>query len=588
MPQGLPQYDEPQVKPAPIPGAMAKADAPLASFGGGDQAFNAAEGLADDASKVFQAKAEKGRQMAVDSEVYGAAAQLSSMQAKLMNDARAQQGRNAFGVYNPTMDSFKQGADQIASQLQTPEAKASYQRLVFEHQAQLDKGLQDHIFTQRQEDTKQTIAAASEQFENAAVSTAISDPRATQFNLRMAKAADGDLAKNAGLSDVSASLFLDQRQSARQLQILNAFLSADQDQAAEAYFKAYKDDFKGKDLTKAQELVIDGSARGRAMRAVDAVFSPSFGTVPADQGVGPAIIPGAQTLGEAQAKVREIQDQKVRAYAEQEVGRRWTQMQEDLQQQRVQTFNGLAKIAVQTGDINQVIRSNPDAYLNGITPAQRTELEAQARMVADRRDPVTDALLWYKYDQMARNPKTAAEFMDTDLTQFRSKISEKHFEGLSNLQGDLKAKSDNSIATLAFGQIVEDELLKENVFPPLDSMSNEQKRQYAAFRLAAADRFDTFRRKDLKGVGNPTQEQMQDIVQKMIRNKAQSNGILWNTTMPSAAVLPKDRIISNESRDDMTALIKGRGKEVSDDKLNRMNEAFQNGNRKLYLKIADE
>ena len=570
---------------------MARPDASLASFGGGEQTnqdLDAAAQTADQSSKIFQERAERGRQMAVDQETYGAALQLSQLQTSLINKAKAQQGENSFGIYDPTMSEFKDQTAEIAKGLQTPEARLSFARLAAGHQAELDRVLQDHIFTQRQEVTKGTIAAASEQFENNAIQASLLDQKSVKDNLGYARASDAALARTAGLSDISAKTFLDQRQSARQLKVLNSFTSAGQDLTAAQYFKDNADDFKGEDRVKAQAMVMEGSAHAQALRAVDKIFSPSYGTMPEDQGQGPTITPGAQTLSEAESKVRDIQDPKVRGYASQEVARRWQQMQEDKTQTQTANFQSLAKVAAKTGDINQVMAFNPDVFMNGITPAQRTELFAQAKMFAEHRDPVTDATTWYTLHSEGTDPKTAGAFMQRDLTLVRSKISEKHFDELATLQGDLKTKSGAAAPTLAFSQIVEDELLKNNVFPPVSKMDSDQQKQYAAFRLEAADRFDTFKRVDLKGVGNPTQAQMQDIVGQMIRNKATSGGILWNSTLPSAAVLPKDRVLSKDAEADMSALILGRGKKITDDKLQRMNEAFQNGNRKLYLKIADE
>lgn len=462
MPQ-LPQYDTPQVKPAGIPGPVARPDAPLAAFGGGErmeQAQNAVEGVADQAADLALKKAERGRQMAVDSEVYGAAAQLSSMQTGLMNDAKSQLGRNAFGIYNPTMDSFRQQAAQIGSQLQTPEAKQMYQKLVFEHQVQLDHGLQDHIATQRQEDTKGTIAAASEQFENAAMSTATSDPRATSFNLRMAQAADRDLAKNAGLSPVAAQAFIDQRQSARQLKVLTMYTSAGQDLAAAQYFKDNRDNFKGKDLERAQELTIEGSARGQAQRNADAIFAGKFSI---DQDGVATMTEGAKTLGEAEAAARAAStDPKVRAYTVEEVGRRWTQMQQDLEQQRQVRLSNITKGLLQNGgDLNAVIAQDPIGW-NSLTGQQQEEATKMSRTVQERRDPRTDADTFYDLLKMARNPATEAEFAKVNLQDpyYFNTLSKDSRDKLMEVQGSIISKTSATSALLSFHNEIADAIDK--------------------------------------------------------------------------------------------------------------------------------
>lgn len=570
MPQ-LPQYDTPQVKPAGIPGPVARPDAPLAAFGGGErmeQAQNAAEGVADQSAELALKKAERGRQMAVDSEVYGAAAQLSSMHTQLTNDAKSQLGRNSFGIYNPTMDSFRQQAAQIGSQLQTPEAKQMYQKLVFEHQVQLDHTLQDHIATQRMEDTKQTIAAASEQFENAALSTATTDPRATKFNLRMAAAADRDLAKNAGLWDqgnnqpsVAGQAFIDGRQSGRQLQILNAYVSAGQDLAAQEYFQANKDDFKGKDLIKAQDLTIEGAARGRALREVDKIFSPSVGVV--EGGEGPVLNPGAQTLGEAQAKVRDIQDPKVRAYAEQEVSRRWAMVQEDLEQQRKATLNGFSNVLEKNGgDLNGMISTNPQAWMS-LTATQRRELQDYSESIYKRVDPKTDFDTWYDLMRMAKDPNTEKAFSNINLRDpyYLNRLSPEKRTQLATMQGEITNKTAATVGKLSFQNQISDSVEHYGILEShVEKLNEKDKARLAQFSAQLDRDYDNFKAYNLQNAREPNEKERQDLIDFRLGQRSEIQSwfskplgvtgapitgmVSGNRHIPSAMVLPEEKIVT--------------------------------------------
>lgn len=326
-----PGVPEQEVRQAPVAGVKASGEAPLDAFGGGQEtakAYGVAGDLANTSASVFYERAKQQKELQDLTANYDAAAKLSQLQVGLINQTQATKGQNAEGIYAPTMESYKNGAADIANGLQTPEQKAAFQRQVFSHQVELDRVVQSHQAGERLNTTKQTMAASTAKFEDSAEAKVLVDPAGAEMDLARANSARAEQARVSGLKGDAKDQFMSLGESSARFKVLNAYLSAGADLGAKNYFEANESKFIGEELNTARRLVKNQSSLAEAQRVVDQAFQQQAFDFTQDEKPSREPFSKADVMERVRAAT-EGMDPKVRDEAEVRASRRWGALMED-------------------------------------------------------------------------------------------------------------------------------------------------------------------------------------------------------------------------------------------------------------------
>lgn len=334
------QLSQPSVQQAPMPGVKLQADASPASFGGGaatEGAFQASTDLANSAADLFYQRAQRKQQLQDLQTNYAMNGQLAELKTNLLYDPKTgalnQHGDNANGITGKTLDVWNKAVTDLGRNFTTPQQMEAFQRAVGSNQVELHRELDKHEYGEAVATTTNTITSAAAKFADAAEKSALTDPAATQMNLRRTQASLGELADLKGLSGVSREQFINTQMSANHMRVLSTLIDAQQDLKAEQYFKDHQQDFYGNDYKNAVAATQKASVLGESYRLMDLITAPQdkardFAN---DNEAGSGQV--TPTRAEARAKVKDVTDNpKVRLLLTKMIDEKYDQEETDQRQ----------------------------------------------------------------------------------------------------------------------------------------------------------------------------------------------------------------------------------------------------------------
>lgn len=511
-----------------VPNANIPVNAPIEAFGGGS-APNATAAAAQNVEHEVRNFAIQQENHANSVAVTNATTQTVMKKNDLLynpqNGLITRKGSLAFGASEEINGEYQKFQDEMVNSLSNDRQKQDYLANSTHVGLGLNEAVQKHVFveTKRYDDqsTESAINAAQDDAVlNYHVPGTVEQRLEDQKGLILVNAKRNgmptDLVDKDGKPTITG-MMVKNSSSSTISKVVDKMLANDQDQAAEQFYKKFKDQVSGLDSTRLDKNLEEGSLRGKSQRLSDEYTSPSFN----DAGQA---IPGSQpTMTEAMEKVSEITDPKLR----------------DATSARVKDFYSTQKIA-EANDAENLFRDasktieetkeRPDpATWMKLTPQQRSSADARIKQLRQGIEPETNWQKYYDLKSMASDPQTRDAFMRKDLMQIRTEMGDSEFKELISLQAGVRNKDATAEAKLdgyrTDASIVNDALTAVGI-KPNDKAGTTDSQKVALFRRKVDETIATMQERTGK---KATNSDVQAIVDNLMVNTITEKGVLWNT-----------------------------------------------------------
>lgn len=398
----VPRYDERLVRPAPLPGPPRRSGQPLDAFGGGgaaEGAFRAAGDLAGTGGQIGQA----GFNHEAEAAVRDYMGQLSAEEARISLKVKRAKGSDAFGATDQAMKEYDQSRDKILGGIGNVVVRDKVSAHAQSFRDSLFRASELHVAGERDNyDLQRTQALVKNERDNASSDYVDPDspskPKRVMESIARQRAAVADRMRGQAPETIAAAQAVEE--SKTHMAVLDRMLAGGNDALADEYYKANQAGFFGDDKAQAERALEHGSYLGKATRAVDFIFAPSW--------IGKTPSPGARTWSDVQKETSKIEDPKLRHLTEQLARQRLDDMKRDEHQTAVENYEAAARI----------IDANPNKKPETlIPPAQWVALPAEYRDALSRRavKEMDDSKAWLAWMDFARDHRAAAALDKTDF-----------------------------------------------------------------------------------------------------------------------------------------------------------------------------
>lgn len=565
-----------------FPDVRVPTQAPIEAFGGGESAAaasGATRKLAMDQAAFHQQHLED----ALNTEVQ---ANLS----KLVDEETAQKvalskvkGKDAMAASSKAIEDFGKFHEDLAKNTANPVVKRATLMHFQRTRANLSGWAQDYGNQQYQRYQDDTDHATVKSEMNAA----IADGRPDRINQALANqqlALEG-MGRRHGWDEKTTSLAVSEAKSGTHSGILASLLTSGNDMAAKQYFEANRTGFVGNDLINAQKDVQFGSYRGEAQRELARITS-DVADAPAPGMLGDLTNLKTYrpvTEKETYAAVDKIADPKLQDMVRDRLREHWSDVKRINHDAELQDVKKASDII----EANPSLDAIPVPLYQRLPMAARASIARRIKQIKGGEDAVTDKGLYYELNRQAENPETKKDFLKRDLYGLKDRLSTEDWKHFVKMQGDKLGEDPKAMTTLSFHDRIKDSLIRNKIFVPEEKdRSDDDKRRWGAFELEADRQIKIIEARE-KRAAKP--EEAQQVIDDLIKRKVEVAEIWSNPMRPAGIILPEERIALPEvKRAELTAYLKSMNKSVSGEKLQRMWEAMNRGDRTLFSKIAGE
>jgi len=187
------------------------------------------------------------------------------------NGALAQKGKNALGLPDQVGQDYQKLVGELEQGLTTPRQKWAFRRVAMQRGVNLDTTIQRHVFNETQTYERNTLEASVANSVNLAVANAL-DPRRVSQELDRAVTAIQASAPRLGFSPEQVQQQVGNARSATHEGVINRLLVNGQDQAAQAYFDAAKEQINGDRLATVEHALESGTSAATGLRTATALW----------------------------------------------------------------------------------------------------------------------------------------------------------------------------------------------------------------------------------------------------------------------------------------------------------------------------
>jgi hypothetical protein len=274
-----------RVAPTPLPGVRVTATETPESEGAGvsiararkDQTISGvfAQG-AQDATQMIRAEQDNANETAL----LKASNQLAAWKNTTLYDpqtgALTKKGEDAMPLPEQVSDSFNKQADTIAAGLGNNTQKAAFARMRAQEFQSVDLEVRRHVFGEMQEFKATELKSAIDNGTNEAIRNA-NDPTLVGNSLAKVESQMRTNLPKLGVGPQQLDEQVRDVRSGVHVGVINQLLSQGDDVKAGQYFDEVKDQINGDALDGVTKAVDEGSLRGNAQRATDAIMSGTPG-----------------------------------------------------------------------------------------------------------------------------------------------------------------------------------------------------------------------------------------------------------------------------------------------------------------------
>jgi hypothetical protein len=268
-----PRY-EPQVQQSGLPAARVSGDAPLSTFGGGQEGMSTA---VSNMNKEVMAIVQKEKQKADDTATKGIQIQAVQIANDEMynskNGAITKQGKAAFGANEEHLSKYDKRTSELLSNL-TSDQKPIAQMIIQQHRGGLETDLHKHTRSQAEaleDETFKTLIATNR---NDAV-LHYDDMDRISTSIDTQTKAIKSYAEDNGKDSSWADMAVIEASSKTHSGVIETMLSNSQDRLAKKYYDANLEGIDGDTRKELSKKLKDGTLKGDAQRMADQYISKS-------------------------------------------------------------------------------------------------------------------------------------------------------------------------------------------------------------------------------------------------------------------------------------------------------------------------
>lgn len=496
-------------------------NAPLEAFGGGAPLGELAKAT-DSAFDLLNQYVKKQKNDADDVAVQEAVANTIKKKNELfwgsddgqVQGAISREGKAAAGINEEYGTKFKEYTDETYNSLSNEDQKRRYQIAAANQSADFSGMLNKHFYAETKKVEDQTFKASIGAYQDDAVRN-FSDPGKVQNSIALQEMAIRDRAEKTGMTVEQADVLVRNAVSTTHKQVLTRMLNNDQDLLAKKYFEENKDQMSGLDMSSMEKNIESSSIRGESQRWVDEKTAPKYNEA------GQPIPSTKPTMSQVLEQTKSIEDPQLRDatvnrikdhYSTQKAAERY-----DNEQQMHTIFN----------TVRQTKELPPVTQMNQLDPSQQSAVYSWTKMVRAGIDPVNDDQLYYDTIQLAINPNTMNDFLEKNISAYRTKLDRKHWETLVNLQAGLRkqdARAQNELDGYRTNQQIVNDSLASAGFDPTPKDGTTNSKVVASFRRQVDEQVAQLESQTGKKVTN---KELQGITDKLLTDVIVGKGYFY-------------------------------------------------------------
>lgn len=371
------------------------------------QPSRAGDQIAAVGKQMYETELKNSRDMAI----VEADSKLKQLTTYLLYDpkdgAMTKQQKEAAAAYQPAMDAFDSGAQDLESQFPDPEVRRAFAHLRAVRRDGMNQQLTQHVGQQiRVYDDEQTKAYVDNSRNNAINS--FNDMAMVESEVSDTRNVILSHARRNGQSDVVAEMRVKDAASQTWAGVIARHLDSGNDLFAKKIFEEHRGDLVGRDALMVEKAVTEGSLRGESQRQSDDILQNHNDRETALEAVNK--IKDPQIRDATQARV--LQGLEQRAHIEREQG--------------FKAYKSAADHVTITGTTDSI----PAKDWALLDPDQKASIERFARtrfrQINFGEEPVNDYRAWTNFVAMDQNTLASISAGDFD-TRFRSKLDDPHY-----------------------------------------------------------------------------------------------------------------------------------------------------------------
>lgn len=582
MPQ-IPRYNSPgttsrTVSPSAIPSIRQDPNAPASAFGAPDKTVAvAADELNKAAISVFEHEREKADQI----KILDAENKLSELSNGILVEVSNKRGENSFGAWDYARDKWIKGLSEVEKDLNSDRQRIGVKQRASGKWSEIDMNVQSHIAKEsRIFDDKVTESSLDNAKEDAA-NNAMS-PEIVSNSISKQVANILDYANRYGLPEQWVEQKVRENISKTHVKVVEKMLADNQDLTASGYFKANKNDIEVSDQKALSNALEEGTVRGESQRQADKLWSDSGGDIK-----------------KALDSAAKITDPKIRDMTENRLKEKNQTIRQIESQERENIYLQAANIIDKNRGTTNARELIPPSEWVKLTNEQRNALQARAE------DPPNDDKTWIDFINLS-----ASEIGNLSRVQFETeywanfdKSHRVRAEEMWNSAQETKAKgalNPNLSSTMSFEDQVKNVLKEHDIVDtrkPRGKIKDEKDILWSQFETEASARVHEFELTKLNGKRKATTEEIQVILDDMIKRKVFIEKSWWRDPEKLTANVANDERnrayvpmsnIPEQDRLSITSAIRKKGKKLDANKIERAYAAFLLKDKALWESIINE
>lgn len=538
-------------------------------------------GVVKAVSDIDQMQRERADQIAT----MDADAKTGQFETTLLYDPKTgllnREGKNAFSAPEEAEAAWLTHTGEIEKGLATNAQRLAYRRMALQRKQGLDLAVQRHVSAEMKKYDDQTTKSYVEGEQNAALINFQDPTRITQSIARQ-KDAVRLFAQRNGLPQEWIDTQTADVASKTHRMVIEKLLSKDRDEDAQKYADSVSGEIVGADSIAVDKALDEGSTRGASQRQAD------------------QIVADTTSRREALDSAKTIKDAKVRDLVESRINHHYDEVREIQREEQ-------DKLYLQSTNMLDAHPGTPPRMV--IPPAIWSQLDLGMRNALERRANGDD-------DRLPNDDKRWISFLDMRPEDL-AKLSQPEFESKywayfdkphreraaaqwAAARDAVKSgvtKNPQLAATLTFKDRVANTLRTSKLIPdkPLLKLSKEDRKTYMDVETEAARQIEEFELSQLGGKRRTTGEEMQQILDTMVRKRVfidknwlfadpEKVASLVTADEKGLAYVPIDRV-PQADRNSIENILKSKGRRITVDIVQRAYAAMMLNDRAMFDSI---
>ena len=267
-----------------------------------------------------------------------------------------------------------------------------------------------------------------------------------------------------GMSRKMIDSMINDQSSALHYEVITGALNNGEDLLARDYYAAAKErnEIDGDTSQKLDKLVQASSVKGESIRQTNLIFGES------------------RSLGEMLEEARAIKDPDVMTATVQRVKNRYNEHKLITKEKVFQDAQNIKEQLDQYSTMDHI----PPSQLGQLKKEKRLLIERYAALMAKGERPNTDPLVKNKLMTMASTPELRSQFMQTDLTDYITKLSPSDYNSFLSMRKSIQEGSSKH--DVEYGKFLSDTAVIKNVMAASGISGDRKEAEFTNIVMQAA------------------------------------------------------------------------------------------------------